>query len=303
MTSAVAILTFRRRRAIECFLKSILANGLHLKYKVAVFEDCGNWDDTVQYLTEGYTLKERDHELDADRYVVPLAGGEIEVFVSRTRSGVACGSNKAIRWFERLDYDHLLLCNDDLECSGDFVAEYQEAITKLGFEYLTFNDFEDEIHKPTLVRYKMHDVRIMIRMVGIMVSMTKRVVKSLGYYDERFPFFGEEHCEYNNRARLRGFVNLNSQAQLGLDIVSKHLKHQDLESSIFPFEKPVLDRLATQVINQAAFEYFNRDIYRPYRLRHAQVAEGFQDAGIPSAALDILGYKLVYEHAEEEDSW
>ena len=293
MTSAIAILTFRRQAVLQAFMTSLAESGLAAKYPIAIFEDCGNFDDTVGWLTESATPEGFDEELNSFKFTKP----GIEIYVGARREGVAGQSNKALRWFERNSYDHLCLCNDDLMASGDFVEEYAAAHTKLGIDFFEFCDFEDDLHKAAPGRYKGQQIRIITRMVGIMLSITKRVVKEIGYFDHRFGVFGEEHSDYNNRARMKGYMNLNGRAQVGVDIVSKFLAHQETASSVMAHEKPRLDYEAAQIMGEISREFFSRELYRPYRLKCPRRADGYGGSGILTAKLDVLGYQFIPDYA------
>lgn len=431
-------MTFRRLHAVRPFLESLASSGIIGKYPIAIFEDCGNADSTAEWLTTGAEAKGYDAELHADHFLRPDG---IEVFIGRRREGVMGQSNKAIRWFERSGHDHLCLCNDDMLATGDFVEEYAKGHKHLNVGYLTYCGYSDEVHKAALAKHRGMPIRIITRMVGAMTSMTLDVVKTVGYFDDRYGLFGEEHslsgdmrvlgalgrwhsicacnkgdivmgwtstpdgfkfhpatveatsnyetkmlqitlasgrwlrctanhmwltksgfrpakigqslksvqiptsgilhstpdriveirtlpdkmrahclttstgnyvaegymshnCGHQNNARFAGFINLNGVPQMGLDIVSKCLTHQEVASSISQEERPALDREAAMAQSAVGAEFFTRERRRPYRLRHPERADGVgPGAGIMTRNLEVLGYPLIQDPQSSEAEW
>jgi hypothetical protein len=260
--TAIAILTYRRLTALETCLASVQTHCPGIP--VAVFEDCGQTDDTEKYLTDGATLAGQDDSYAADRYVDPLGRA---VFLGHMNLGVSGNSNRALRWFmEETDCDHLMLCNDDVEFKGHAHEDYAAAHAHHGVGFWCFSDFTSEKYRFAVVIHKGKPVKLLSRMTGIMLSITRQVVETIGYFDDEF-VFGEEHCDYNNRARFAGFIRLNGKDQHCLDIPTKNLAHQEVDSSISPAEKSTFDREASDVMGRASAEYRCRTIYRPYSIQ------------------------------------
>lgn len=285
MRSAIAILTYRRLHALKTELEGVRQHCA--QYPLAVFEDCGNADATSVYLSQGSHAL--DPELMADRYEHPDG---FEAFVGRINLGVAGNSNRAIRWMERNGYDHLLLCNDDLHVLGDFVQFYAKAHKDLGVGMFCFNDFwESPTHRWTLVRSRGYRIRLFQRITGIMVSITRDVVNKIGYFNTRYPKFGEEHCDFTYRARFAGFVQLDGQDQPCLDIEptlpdgrpgNPVLKHQEVETSVKGLERQVADKEASQVMQQIAAKYPYESYYQPFRLTYPPFAGNYnRHQGVP----------------------
>lgn len=124
-------------------------------------------------------------------------------------------------------------------------------------------------------------------MTGIMMSITRPVIERIGYFDTRFKKMGCEHCDFTNRARVAGFINLHKQAQHCLDLEHALLAHQEVESSVTGPERARYDHEAKQVMEIAGNQYYcNESVYRPFRLENLPYAGGRGHAqGIP-------GYKL-----------
>jgi glycosyltransferase involved in cell wall biosynthesis len=281
MKSAIGILTYRRVNSLRLFLEQVQAECSEVP--IAVFEDCGQTDNTEDFLLEGATFVERNHEFACDIY----QRGKVTVFLSHHNAGVCGNSNKAIKWFmERTDAEHLCLCNDDLEATGPFYLTYAEAHKKLDIGLFCFSDFTSDEYKFVTVPVRGTKVKILTRMTGIMMSFTRKLVEEIGYYDAMTFTFGQEHCDFNNRARLKGFINLNGQPQYSLDVPCPWLKHQDVPSSLTNEEKQRYNQHADTMIDIVAKSYYNQDLFRPYSIgRVAQTVGGRDGIGIPISEL------------------
>lgn len=295
MRSCVALLTFRRLPVLQKFLASIEAN-VPRGVPVAIFEDCANADDTYGFLTKGGTYKGVDEELDSFVY----DHGTWVAYLGRRNQGVSGNSNKAIRWFERQPaLDHLLLCNDDLEATGDFTQEYAAAHEGLKIGLFSFCDFTIPEYVGPKVKVMGFDLRIVSRMTGMMMSMTRAVVERIGYFDVVFWRFGQEHCDFQNRARFCQFSNVRGSPVQQVDLVSKTLVSQKTESSIAANERPLLDRISGEAIRAASARYTSETWYRPFRLLHGAMACGYDGEGIPIRVLENVGYPLLVAHTSE----
>lgn len=275
--SAIAILTYRRINSLRLFLEQILKECPDVP--IAVFEDCGQTDETEDFLLEGAEFIRRDHTYAADVY----KRGNATVFLSHYNAGVCGNSNKAIKWFmDETDAEHLCLCNDDLEASGPFHLTYAEAHKKLEVGLLCFSDFTSDAYKFVTIPVRGLKVKMLTRMTGIMMSMTRALVADIGYYDAQAFTFGQEHCDFNNRARLRGFINLNGQGQYSLDVPCPFIKHQEVASSLTDAEKQTYNNHADEMIEIVAKSYYHSDLYRPFSIgRSAATAAGRDGIGTP----------------------
>jgi GT2 family glycosyltransferase len=259
MNSAIAILTYRRVEALRLMLGQVTQHCPGVP--VAVFEDCGQLDDTEAFLLENSEFVRRDMELEADVY----RRGAVEVFLAHANVGVTGESNKAIKWFlGHQECDHLCLCNDDLMVTGPFHETYAAAHEKLGVGLLCFTDFDSPQYAVTVVKVRGLKVKLMTRMTGIMMSMTRALVDAIGYYDADAFDFGQEHCDYTNRARLSGFIDLNGQPQHCLDVECPHLHHQDIPSSLDDDEKQKFNTAADAAIQEVGAQYSVTSRYRPF---------------------------------------
>jgi hypothetical protein len=299
--SAIAILTFRRLGALQTTLDGIFKH-VPEDVPVAVFEDCANFDDTVGFLTERATALGCDDELEAAvyRWSADRAGTrEVTVFIGQRNVGVAGNSNKAIRWFERQEgYDHLLLCNDDLIVTGDFAAVYGQAHEALKIGLFCFCPVKlGEEYVGPVVKVLGHQVRMVPRMTGSMMSMTLALVKKIGYFDVSFGRFGEEHSDFTNRSRFAGFIVLRGKTQHCLDIITPTLDYNyGMHSSVAAQEKKLFDKYAAQAMERVAPLYQTLSWYRPFRLLHASNAGAYGGVGIPVRMLEECGYTLVVDH-------
>ncbi len=292
MKSAVAILTYNRVAVLNTLL-----NGLQFhcgQYPIAVFDDCGQLDETASFLMRG-RKKAEDQRLaetiKAEEWV-PEDGKGPTVFLGSKNLGVAGNSNRALWWFNQRypDYDHLCLLNDDLIVKGDFVKHYAEGHEDLDVGLFCFCDFVGEsyrwVYQQTVGKSgKKWMAKVLPRMTGIMMSITQPCFKAIGYYDARFGKFGEEHCDYTIRARQAGFVNLNGSPQNCLDLKHELLTHQDAQTSVFGPERAKADEEASIIMQKICQEYQFRHPYRPFILGTPQFVGGRDRVGIPRDSL------------------
>ena len=187
--TAIAILTFRRLRALQEMLNGLAANCPD--YRIGIFEDCGLRDGTSAFLARGPAI-DRD-DLLATKHQFAY---NIDAFLGKRNLGVSGNSNRAIKWFlDETDCEHLCLCNDDLHVLGNFAALYHRAHRDLGCEFFCFNDFWDSpSHRWIIARCRGYRLKVFPRMTGIMISTLRKTVNEVGYFDTRFGKFGEEHC-------------------------------------------------------------------------------------------------------------
>lgn len=297
MRSCIAILTYRRLHALQEMMTGVEEHCP--QYRCAIFEDCGQRDATAEVLRRDRKRKRR-HDLMADEWQADWSNpGEARfshatVFLGARNLGVAGNSNRAIKWFmDETDCDHLLLCNDDLHVTGDFAAVYAKAHKDLGVGLFCFCDFDQPGYKWVTQAWRGYQVKMLPRLTGIMMSFTRDVVNTIGYFDTEFQKFGNEHCDYTYRARFGGFVKLQGQDVNGLDIEHSTLKHQEVETSLTGKPRIEADRMSEVIMRRASVEYRHRHYYRPFKLIYPEFAGGFGGAGIPCRALEPSGYAIV----------
>lgn len=298
MKSAVAVLTYNRVAVLNKLL-----NGLQdhcSQYPTAIFDDCGQLDETSALLMRD-RKKAEDQTLGdvikAEEWV-PNSPNSPTAFLGTRNLGVAGNSNRALYWFNTRfpDYDHLCILNDDLHVRGDFVKVYAEGHEDLGIGLLCFCDFTSEtyrwVYQQTVGKSgKKWIVKILPRMTGIMMSVTRPCVNAIGYFDSRFGKFGEEHCDYTIRARQAGFVSLNGTVQNCLDLKHETLVHQDAETSVFGPERAKADQEAAVIMQKMCQEYAYRHPYRPFILSSPHYVGARDKVGIPTDFLQR--YQLV----------
>lgn len=303
MRSAIAIITYNRLHALKDTLKGV--TEFCANYPTAIFEDCGQRDGTETFLKGPSPTVIGTADLLATQYDGSHIGPNVRVFLGSDNLGVAGNSNRALRWFAETGCDHLCLLNDDLFVLGDFVDFYAHGHEDLGVGLFCFCDFTQaspaisgapETYRWVTVNSRGYRVKLLPRMTGIMMSMTRAVLDKIGYFDARFGKFGEEHCDYNIRARLGGFVNLDGQVQNCLDLEPPpfhphYLKHQDVETSVGGIERKALDRQAGEIMGYICKRYGQEPLYKPFRLRLPKMAGGHGGMGIPVESLDH--YTLV----------
>lgn len=288
MKSAIAILTYNRVHALKETLVGL--TKFCPDYPLAIFEDCGQRDGTETFLKPtppGNHATSRP-DLLALEYDSSHISPNAKVFLGTCNLGVAGNSNRALKWFADSGCDHLCLLNDDLHVLGDFVNFYAKAHEDLEVGMFSFCDFtHHDSYRWLTVNSRGYRVKMCPRMTGIMLSITRPVLNRVGYFDARFGKFGQEHCDYMNRARFGGFLNLDGmpQTQLDLEHTPALLKHQDVETSVFGADRQLADMEAERVLRQVISRYGLDPIYRQFALRVPKVA-GFGGNGIP---IDNLG--------------
>lgn len=275
------------------------------QYACVVSEDCGQRDASSSFLTAGRAHIERP-DLMAVQWVTPTVDKNFDpvpvvsnypntqVLMGATNLGVTGNSNRILKFFMEGDWDHLLLCNDDLHVDGDFAKFYGQAHTDTGVGLFCFCDFtHHESYKWTTYRWRGYGMKFMPRFTGIMMSITRELVEKVGYLDAEFGKFGEEHCDYTIRCRMAGGIRCENQDMNCLDVEHKLLRHQDVATSVTGPARAHADQEASQVMRRAAFEYRFRNYYRPFRLTYPVMASGYYGAGIPCRQLEQIGYKLA----------
>lgn len=282
MTSAIAILTYRRIGALQTMLEGIQA---HCPYPVAIFEDCGLADATSEYLSRTPGTR-REDMMAFEHQFAP----SIQAFVGQRNLGVSGNSNRAIKWFMDGGWDHLCLCNDDLHVLGDFAKFYAQAHEDIGPGCFCFNDFAEwPSHRWIIARSRGYRVKVFSQMTGIMMSLLRRTVNKVGYFDTRFGKFGQEHCDYTNRIRFAKEMQIDGLDQACLDVEPTLadgsagppvLRHQNVPTSVQGIERERENKLADQRIREAAERYATEHYYRPFSLVWPTVVGGVDDRGI-----------------------
>lgn len=289
MSSAIAILTYNRIGPLQKTLGSIMATKGPTT-PVAIFEDCGQSEATRAWLKSniaGHPCK----DLLATKYTLSkiTASSTVEAFLGDENLGVAGNSNRAIRWFmQHTTADHLMLCNDDVEFLGDASALYRSAHVDTGVELFCFCDFDSEQFKCTPVLCRGVRLKKLSRMTGMMLSITRKLIESIGYMDPQFGPFGEDHCDFTVRARYAGLQSVNGTQMYCLDVEQPStplLVHQNVASCIDPKDKPYLDAMANAVMVEKSKAYPFSDPYLPYTLKRNHLVDAINGRGTMADAM------------------
>ncbi len=295
MKSAIAILTWNRRRALQDCLKSFTEHlgPLGQVGPTAIFEDCGHRDDTRALLKRLMGSESLAESRVDERYRAQIAKLEqLTTFFGTVNAGVAVNSNRAIRWFmEMTDADCLFLCNDDLLATGDFVQQYTSAAKGSGIHHFCFCGIDAPEYETTPCQVNGVNLRLLQRLTGSMMFMSRELVNAIGYYDTRFGLFGNEHCHWTTRAGVSGLVQVNDRAAIGVDIVEPSLKQQTVPSTM---TGPAL-AAASQVADRAArsVDLVNDGIYVPFsngldgRVGGIGNQTGFDTRSLPIGTIDL----------------
>lgn len=312
MKSAIAVLTYRRLHALHEELKGLAQ--FCSNYPIGVFEDCGERDATSRFLSHGRVARPRPDLLATEMVMTEeaiqealseeerLLGVKPKVprfFLGERNLGVAGNSNRAIRWFmEETDADHLCLLNDDLHILGDFASFYGSGHSDLGVGMFCFcpsgGVYNHESYKWVTVRSRGYTIRLMPRLTGIMISLTRKLLEKVGYFDTRFGKFGEEHCDFTYRCRFAGGIRLEGHDQGCLDIEppTPLLKHQEVETSVTGQERQRANVEASLAMRAASHRYFHEPPYQPFRLTTPKWVGTFGNrSGLPFE--ELRGHALV----------
>lgn len=298
MKSLIGILTYRRLAALKTMMAGVEKHCP--QYACVISEDCGQRDGTTDFLTTARFPAEPNAALMATKYVTdghtPWYANyqNADVYIGDRNLGVTGNSNRILKIFMDGDWDHLCLCNDDLHVDGDFVKFYGQAHQDLGVEMFCFCDFtHHESYKWVTYPWRGYRLKFMPRFTGIMISITRKLVEKIGFFDAEFGKFGEEHCDYTIRARMAGGIQCDKQDANCLDLEHTLLRHQDVPTSVTGAARQQADKEASMVMQRAAYEYRMRHYYRPFQLVAPVMANGYYGAGIPCRQLNQIGYKTV----------
>ena len=301
--SLIGILTYRRLHALKTMMAGIEEHCP--QYPVVISEDCGNRDGTTKFLTDRRTA-EPVPLLQSTKYVAPDSGNCVypnaDVYIGDRNVGVAGNSNRILKVFADGDWDHLVLCNDDLLVTGDFVKFYAQAHRDLNVGMFCWCGFDKaspaisgrpETYKWTTYPWRGYGVKFLPRFTGIMISITRELFDKIGYFDSEFGKFGEDHCDFTVRARLAGGIRLDKQDMHCLDVEHKLLSYQEVETSVTGAVRHRADREASRIMQRAAYEYTHRHYYRPFGINFPESAGGYSGEGIACRVLSRIGYKLI----------
>ncbi len=286
MKPAIAILTYNRASVLKNSIASVLK---HTDCATAIFEDAGYKDNTVDFLIKDREPQNEDEVSECVRWYADRES--CEVYLGTRNIGVAGNSNRALRWFmESTDADFLLLCNDDILAKGDFTKAYGHAHEHTDIGMFCYCPFDTPQYACAETPYRGVPLRLLTRLTGMMMSITRNTVKDIGYFDVSFGPYGEEHCDYTYRAGLAGHAELDGYTHNGIDIKQDSLSYQDAPCSIDGSLRPELDEKASIAMKKASASYSVRDYYRPFATAHNDYAGGGSE-GIRIE--DMLGYAVV----------
>jgi GT2 family glycosyltransferase len=279
MKIAISILTFNRIGALNKLLVGL--QPYFKKYTIAVFEDCGCADRTCSEIRRLSKPTGVDKEVLAERWQVDW----ISFFLGTRNLGVAGNSNRALKWFERINYDYLCLCNDDLEVLGDFPEAYCKTMPENGVDFACFRGD----YPKGLPLHPGYQLSIQEILSGCMMVISKKCLETVGYFDTSFGKFGNEHCDYSTRCSLAGLTRGRKSLDLGDS--DKYLKLQNVACSI---DEGVKKRHLTEANNAyGSFSYLRKELYRPFKLfKFASV--GNEVDGIPTDK--FMGYELIHDN-------
>jgi len=299
--SAIAILTFNRAPVLQTLLVSLKQNLPDFKGPIGVFDDCST-DGTAEWVRSDVAVDPKpDFEqlIEADRFRCE----NLEAFLGRCNLGVAGNTNRAIRWFmDQTDCEHLLLLNDDLTVLGDFVSFYRQAHVDLGCHLFCFCDFTSDQYKWSTLVAGDYRVKILTRMTGIMMSMTRELINRIGYFDCRFGKFGEEHCQFTVRAKIAGMQMIGGIPQHCVDVEHRPkalLQHQEAPSTMDGADKSAADVEASEAMQDDSRDRFLKSFNVPFGLKFDRYAGAYNGVGIQTKFMQGYAKVVVREQLAE----
>lgn len=129
--------------------------------------------------------------------------------------GIAKSKNTAIRFFDENDYDYIFLMDDDMIIlDKDFYSYYIDAIQKTGIHHFCYK--HENNHKETInmvshssikkILINAQTIKISNRTNGCFLTLTKQMIKDIGYFKVLPYKYGHEHSNYTQRAINNGFA-------------------------------------------------------------------------------------------------
>lgn len=288
----IGILTFNRVEALAKLFEGLQKHAGE-KYPVGVFDDLSVKDATEALLTgRAHRPTSTRPDLLADVYQRP----GFTAYLGTENLGVAGNTNRCLKVFMESDCDHLVILNDDVEVTGDFVETYAKAHAETGVGVFCFCDFRSDAYKWEEFRIRGHVLKHLSRMTGIAISVTRKCVEDIGFFDPIFGKFGEEHVFFCHRARTAKHMRIAGRDYHCLDVKEAEaaLRHQKVDSTVSAIERKKYDAEASAAAEREGLLSQFKSPYRPFKLKHFWNAGGRHGAGIPTA--ELTGYPILSEH-------
>lgn len=176
----VGILSYNRGKSLKRCVDSIVNNTDLDRVSLFISDDCSTDEETIHILDE--------------------ISKDIRITVIRNKEnvGISSNSNRLLRCLSR--FQHIFLCNDDIEILGDGWDDfYIKNSAKSGLEHLCFRQtgiYGANKLKPT----KINDVDITVvedKPHGAFLYITSNCFEKIGYFDSNYEFYGMEHVDWS----------------------------------------------------------------------------------------------------------
>lgn len=257
MKSFLAVVTYNR---LAC-LKQAISGLKKTDIPLGIFEDYGHEDGTRDFLQQGGT-----GELQPHLHAVRNGGlrANTWAFLGTCNAGVAGNSNRAIRWAMDEGCDHLVLANDDVNLTDGIVQKYAEAHQKTGVGVFCSEGWITEGEQ--LFVHNGIELKELRCLPGKLVSMTRKAVEAIGYFDTRFGKFGEEYRDFAIRARCSGLIRIENKDYHALDVHHGLAKAQQDTLSSVGFARKCLLKEAEVEMQATIHKYPFMNPYRAFSL-------------------------------------
>ena len=188
MKMAIGVMSYRRQSVIADFLKSLYKTKDVRDMKVIVADDSGDDDDCREFLCS----VRREYDFD--------------LFMNNPRKGISANSNLILHQLK--DFDIIFLANDDLvfldtgwnEFYANEMMDSRVHHCMYG-QHMLWGFRRDHAVRST------HNGRPILQMekpMGQFLVLTKEAIKQIGYFDEQFGMYGQEHVDWSYRAVKAG---------------------------------------------------------------------------------------------------
>lgn len=265
MATAAAIITYNRPEAAARLVESISRHSPGTQIFVV--------DDHSSRRPPMGSAKRPRPDLEGTECLGGLAGW--------SRLGVAGNSNRALKLLLETKADHFMLLNDDVVYSGPASEAYEKAHAALGVGLFCGADRSDRRASWEINQAEGEKVKVLRRLPGAVMSMTRKLVETIGFFDTRFGQFGQEHVDFTHRARAAGAIGFGGRQAYGLDIEENFCGRQDVAPSTSPQERKRVSWQAELALELAMVGYQFADPYRQFSLFRPIVSDAFGPDGLP----------------------
>jgi GT2 family glycosyltransferase len=175
----IGITTFERFKRFKESFEHLIKNMRDVD-EIVIVDDC--------------STKDRDKY---DAYFKSIILKNIQVVVNEKNLGVGPSKNKILKYFYDKGFDYIFTMEDDINIiNPDVFNAYIDLCKHTGYDYINFSQ-HGPLNKVTPRVLKIHgrDVPFYPHIIGAFTLHTRRLIETLGYYDEKY-HNAWEHVDY-----------------------------------------------------------------------------------------------------------